>query len=132
MQRPCSTAILAEAASRSKISTCVEIRQGFKSPILHLKPLARDHKWLYLLVGRQPIQREFDGVGTRLTATGVESLNCVKSLLELVRQRSHVDRSTHLARHAGGSKGSAKYWVSCATLPESNSMMLTVWNGRPS
>lgn len=34
--------------------------------------------------------------------------------------------STHWARHAGASKGSAKYCVSCTTLPSRNSMMLTV------
>jgi hypothetical protein len=35
-------------------------------------------------------------------------------------------RSTHCARQALASKGSAKYWVSRATLPPLNSMMLTV------
>jgi hypothetical protein len=45
---------------------------------------------------------------------------------------SHVIRSTHWARHAGGSNGSAKYCVSRTTLPAWNSMMLTVLMGRPS
>jgi len=35
-------------------------------------------------------------------------------------------RSTHRARHAGASNGSAKYCVSRATLSPLNSMMLTV------
>jgi hypothetical protein len=35
-------------------------------------------------------------------------------------------RSTHCAREAPGSKGSPKYWVSRATFPSTNSMMLTV------
>ena len=35
-------------------------------------------------------------------------------------------RSTHCAREAPGSNGSAKYWVSRATFPSRNSMMLTV------
>lgn len=40
--------------------------------------------------------------------------------------------STHLARQAGGVNGSAKYWVSWATLPSWNSMMLIVDAGFPS
>ena len=39
---------------------------------------------------------------------------------------SHVIRSTHWARHAGATNGSAKYCVSRATLLSLNSMMLTV------
>jgi hypothetical protein len=35
-------------------------------------------------------------------------------------------RSTHCAREAPGSNGSPKYWVSRATFPSRNSMMLTV------
>jgi hypothetical protein len=35
-------------------------------------------------------------------------------------------RSTHWARQALASKGSAKYWVSRETLPPLNSIMLTV------
>jgi adenylate cyclase len=35
-------------------------------------------------------------------------------------------RSAHSAREGPGSKGSPKYWVSRATLPSQNSMMLTV------
>ena len=35
-------------------------------------------------------------------------------------------RSTHCAREGPGAKGSPKYWVSRATLPSLNSMMLTV------
>jgi hypothetical protein len=35
-------------------------------------------------------------------------------------------RSAHRAREGPGSKGSPKYWVSRATLPSLNSMMLTV------
>ena|SRR5580658_4809984 len=35
-------------------------------------------------------------------------------------------RSTHLARNVGATNGSAKYWVSRATLSPLNSMMLTV------
>lgn len=46
--------------------------------------------------------------------------------------RSYGIRSTHCARDGPGSNGSAKYWVSLTTLPSTNSMMLTVWDGRPS
>ena len=35
-------------------------------------------------------------------------------------------RSTHCAREGPGSNGSPKYWVSWATFPSRNSMMLTV------
>ena len=35
-------------------------------------------------------------------------------------------RSTHWARQAGASNGSAKYCVSCVTFPSPNSMILTV------
>jgi hypothetical protein len=35
-------------------------------------------------------------------------------------------RSTHCAREGPGSNGSPKYWVSRATFPSRNSMMLTV------
>ena len=45
--------------------------------------------------------------------------------------RRHGIFWTHWLRHAGASKGSAKYWVSCTTLPLRNSMMLTVNAGRP-
>ena len=38
---------------------------------------------------------------------------------------------THWLRQDGASKGSAKYCVSCTTLPLRNSMMLTVYAGRP-
>ena len=38
----------------------------------------------------------------------------------------HRIRSTHCAREGPGSNGSPKYWVSRATLPSTNSMMLTV------
>src|SRR6185503_16651567 len=38
----------------------------------------------------------------------------------------HEIRSTHCAREGPGSKGSPKYWISRATLPSRNSMMLTV------
>ena len=37
-----------------------------------------------------------------------------------------VIRSTHCAREGPGSNGSPKYWVSRATFPSWNSMMLTV------
>ena len=43
-----------------------------------------------------------------------------------------VIRSTKCAREGPGSKGSPKYCVSRATLPSRNSMMLTVYDGRPS
>jgi hypothetical protein len=46
-------------------------------------------------------------------------------------ERSGVG-SASAARHRGGSKGSAKYWVSWATRPPENSMMLTEWVGTPS
>jgi hypothetical protein len=49
MQRPCSGTLLAIDGSRRGIPLCVEIAEGFKSPILHLKPFASDRKWLYLL-----------------------------------------------------------------------------------
>ncbi len=45
------------------------------------------------------------------------------------RSRTSPIRSTHGARHALASKGSAKYCVSRATLSPLNSMMLTVWEG---
>lgn len=47
------------------------------------------------------------------------------------RQKSGID-STHLARQAGGVNGSAKYWVSWATLPSRNSIMLIVDTAFPS
>ena len=47
-------------------------------------------------------------------------------------KHTHAIRSTHWARHAGGSNGSAKYCVSRATLPAWSSMMLTVLTRRPS
>ncbi len=40
--------------------------------------------------------------------------------------------SASAARLGAGSKGSAKYWVSCATNPSVNSMMLTERVGTPS
>ena len=40
--------------------------------------------------------------------------------------------SASAARHSGASKGSAKYWVSWATRPPENSMMLTECEGTPS
>ncbi len=46
-------------------------------------------------------------------------------------ENAHVIRSTHRARHAGASNGSAKYCASRTTLPAWNSMMLTVLKGRP-
>ena len=45
--------------------------------------------------------------------------------------RRHSIGSTHWLRHAGASKGSAKYCVSCTTLPLRNSIMLTVYAGLP-
>src|ERR1700722_9719967 len=42
----------------------------------------------------------------------------------------HAPCCTHFFRHAGASNGSAKYCVSCTTLPSRNSMMLTVNAGR--
>ena len=45
--------------------------------------------------------------------------------------RRYSIRRTHWLRQAGASKGSAKYCVSCTTLPLRNSMMLTVCDGRP-
>jgi CobW/HypB/UreG, nucleotide-binding domain len=41
-------------------------------------------------------------------------------------------RSTRCARDGPGSNRSAKYWVSLATRPSRNSMMLTVYDGMPS
>ena len=49
-----------------------------------------------------------------------------------IQEPAHVERSTHCSRQEGGSNGCAKYCVSRATLPASNSMMLTVCTGRPS
>ena len=43
----------------------------------------------------------------------------------------HAIYCTHWLRQAGASKGSAKYCVSCTTLPLRNSIMLTVYAGRP-
>jgi hypothetical protein len=40
---------LAVDGSRSGILRCVEIDEGFKSPILHLKPFATDREWLFSL-----------------------------------------------------------------------------------
>ena len=44
----------------------------------------------------------------------------------LMPARFQPVRSTHCAREGPGSNGSPKYWVSRATLPSLNSMMLTV------
>jgi hypothetical protein len=41
--------------------------------------------------------------------------------------RRYVVSWTHCRRQEGASKGSAKYWVSWATFPFWNSMMLTVY-----
>jgi hypothetical protein len=46
MQRPCSGTHLVIDGSRNSVGRCVGIGGGFKSPILHLKPLATDRKWL--------------------------------------------------------------------------------------
>jgi hypothetical protein len=45
--------------------------------------------------------------------------------------RRHSIRWTHWVRQDGASKGSAKYCVLCTTLPLRNSIMLTVYAGRP-
>jgi hypothetical protein len=71
----------------------------------------------------------------RLVTTSVEHVECSTRLRDwsiLCSKRAHVIRSTHWARHAGGSNGSAKYCVSRTTLPAWNSMMLTVLMRRPS
>jgi hypothetical protein len=71
----------------------------------------------------------------RLVTSSVEQLECstrLRNWCNLYSKGAHVIRSTHWARQAGGSKGSAKYCVSRATLPPRNSMMLTVLTGRPS
>jgi hypothetical protein len=71
----------------------------------------------------------------RLLTTSVEQLECSTRLRDwsnLCSKGAHVIRSTHRARHAGGSNGSAKYCVSRTTLPAWNSIMLTVLKGRPS
>jgi hypothetical protein len=39
MQRTCSAALLAIDGSQSGVGCCVGIGEGFKSPILHSKPL---------------------------------------------------------------------------------------------
>src|SRR5207248_3809163 len=44
----------------------------------------------------------------------------------LMAARFQGIRSTHCAREGPGSNGSPKYWVSRATFPSRNSMMLTV------
>src|SRR5512132_1817989 len=44
----------------------------------------------------------------------------------LMAARFQDIRSTHCAREGPGSNGSPKYWVSRATFPSRNSMMLTV------
>jgi len=44
----------------------------------------------------------------------------------LMSARFQRIRSTHCAREGPGSNGSPKYWVSRATFPSLNSMMLTV------
>ena len=44
----------------------------------------------------------------------------------LMTAKAQGIRSTHCAREGPGSNGSPKYWVSRATLPSRNSMMLTV------
>ena len=49
-----------------------------------------------------------------------------RQMAVLVAVRFQGIRSTHCARDGPGSNGSPKYWVSRATLPSRNSMMLTV------
>ena len=71
----------------------------------------------------------------RLVTTSVEQLERSTRLRDwsnLCSKGAHVIRSTHWARHAGGSNGSAKYCVSRTTLPAWNSMILTVLTRRPS
>jgi hypothetical protein len=71
----------------------------------------------------------------RLVTTSVEQQERSTRLRDwsnLYSKGAHVIRSTHRARHAGGSNGSAKYCVSRTTLPAWNSMMLTVLKRRPS
>jgi hypothetical protein len=52
---------------------------------------------------------------------------------EILAPRDYMSiRSTHCARDAGATNGSAKYCVSRATLLSLNSMMLTVYDGLPS
>jgi hypothetical protein len=67
MRRPCSAALLASAGSRNAIRDCVEFRQGFKSPILHSKPFARDRKWPFSLKLRR--QLTLEGQGLRAPAS---------------------------------------------------------------
>ena len=49
----------------------------------------------------------------------------------MVMVRRHDICWTHWLRQSGASKGSAKYCVSWMTLPSRNSIMLTVYVGRP-
>ena len=66
-----------------------------------------------------------------------EHLAVGRGLQRVSRDRRHQPErpgicSASAARHSGGSKGSAKYWVSWATRPPENSMMLTESEGTPS
>src|SRR5579862_979941 len=49
MQRPSSAALRVLDGSRSGTVLYIEVRLGFKSPILHSKPFANCRKWLFLL-----------------------------------------------------------------------------------
>ena len=49
-----------------------------------------------------------------------------RRMATLMAVRLQGIRSTHCAREGPGSNGSPKYWVSRATFPSRNSMMLTV------
>ncbi len=83
---------------------------------------------------REIVQRVFDRVTETLVDEGrIELRNFgVFEVKKRKPRRAHVIRSTHWARQLGGSNGSAKYCVSCSTLPAWNSMMLTVLTRRPS
>src|SRR5262249_222200 len=62
---------------------------------------------------------ERDGIGRQLHAGE-------RRMVVVVAARLQGIRSTHCAREGPGSNGLAKYWVSRATFPSMNSMMLTV------
>src|SRR5262249_51684643 len=65
------------------------------------------------------IAGERDGIDRQLRASE-------RRMAILTKARFQGIRSTHCAREGPGSNGSPQYWVSRATFPSRNSMMLTV------
>jgi hypothetical protein len=64
--------------------------------------------------------------GKRIAFDGPGRTVIERQMAILAAARFQDIRSTHCAREGPGSNGSPKYWVSRATFPSRNSMMLTV------